>query len=198
MSLKRSILVLALAVIAVTAIAAGCTTPDDEVLYCNPDDESWILNRHPGAMHIDLEGLSIYGDDTSSNFVPFVTGPFAGFQSEFPLMLFDDAVDPSEIPRDLVVDDVRFRVSAVERSDEDLWLITARPADEESARASSQRSTVIYSPREGVLLIGLESVIGEKTYVINYVPCTRRALRYDDLRSLAEADRRIPQEPRSD
>lgn len=181
MSLANFSMIVGFALIAFTA---GCAKTGGQVPYCNPDDQSWLQRQ--GAMHIDLERRLIYGDDTSSGIYPFVTGPFAGFEGEFPLLLFGDSVDPSALQRDIVINGVVFRVSPVEGSFGDLWLITAKPTESEGEQESQQRSTVLYSTADGVLLIGFTAFIGEEIYPINYVPCGTRTLRYDDFRSFSE------------
>lgn len=178
---KHLILGAALAVIALTA---SCTTKDGEVLYCNPDDQSWLQRR--GAMHINLERRLIYGDDTSSAIYPFVRGDFAGFEGEFPLLLFSDAADLTEVPGNIIVNDIVFQVSSVEGSFGDLWLITAQPRIAGSKQGSRQRSTVLYSAADGVLAIGGSAFLGEEVFPINYVPCGKRTLRYEDVRSLSD------------
>jgi hypothetical protein len=174
--------------LAVIAFTAGCTKTDGEVLYCNPDDQSWGWLQRPGAMHIDLERRLVYGDDTSSSISPLVAGDFAGFEGEFPLLVFSNSVDQSEIPGSVVVNDTVFRLSPVEGSFGDLWLISAKPRGAGGEQESRHRSTVLYSTADGVLLIGFTAFIGEEMFPINYVPCGKRTLRYDDLRSFAEAN----------
>jgi hypothetical protein len=139
-------------------------------------------------MHIDLERRLVYGDDTSSGIYPLADGHFAGFDGEFPLLLFSDSVDRSEISSSIVVNDTVFRFAPVEGSFGDLWLITAKPREAGSERGSRHRSTVLYSTADGVLLLGFTAFIGEEVYPVNYVPCGNRTLRYDDLRSFAGAN----------
>lgn len=182
------------AALAVIAFTAGCTKTGGEVLYCSPDDQSWAWHwRGPGgAMHIDLERGLVYGGDTSSGIYPLISGPFVGFEGGFPLLLFSDSVDPSEIQGDIIVDDILFRVSPIEGSFGDLWLITAEPTEARvEARGEQeppQRSTVLYSTADGVLLISFSGFIGQETYTTNVIPCGKRTLRYDDLRSFADAN----------
>jgi len=176
------------AVLAVVAITAGYAKTGDEVLYCSSGDQDWRWWHRKGAMHIDLERALIYGGDTSSTVDPLVDGHFAGFEASFPLLLFSDSVDPTEVPESVVSEDIVFRFSPVERSPADLWLITAKPKEAGSKQAWRQRSTVLYSTADGVLLIGLSASIGDEIYAINVVPCGNRTLRYDDLRSFAEAN----------
>lgn len=175
------------AALTLLAFAAGCTKTDDEVLYCNPDDQS--SRQRQGAMHIDIERQLVYGDDTSSAIYPLVTGHFAGFEGPFPLLLFSDSVDPGEIQGDVVVGNTVFGVSSVEGSFGDLWLITAKPREGRSGHEAHQRSAVLYSIADGVLSIGLSAFIGQEDYPVNYVPCGNRTLRYDDLRSFSGANR---------
>lgn len=174
------------AALAMIAFTAGCTKKDGEVLYCNPDDQSRTWRQ--GAMHIDLERRLIYGGDTTSAIYPFVTGHFAGFEAEFPLLLFGDSADPSEFQDDIVVNDTVFRVSPVAGSFGDLWLITAKPREAGSEQELPQGSAVLYSTADGVLSIGLSAFVGQEVYPVNYVPCSNRTLRYDDLRSLSDAN----------
>lgn len=176
------------AALAVMAFTAGCTKTDGQVLYCSPDDQSWSWFQRPGAMHIDLEQGLVYGGDTSSGIYPFVTGDFVGFEGGFPLLLFSDSVVPSEIQSDIIVHDIVFRVSPVEGSFGDLWLITAKPTEARGEQEPPQRSTVLYSTADGVLLIGFSGAIGQETYTTNFVPCGKRTLRYDDLRSFTDAN----------
>jgi hypothetical protein len=172
------------ATLAVLAFAGGCSDMNNEVLYCDPDDDSGSWTD--GAMRIDLERRLIYGGDTSSGIYPFVNGNFTGFEADFPLLLFDDSVHPSEFERDIVVEGVEFRIFPVEGSFGDLWLIKAKPRESGSEQASRQRSTVLYSFEDGVLVIGLTAFIGEKVYPVNYVPCGNRTLRYEDIRALSK------------
>lgn len=172
------------------AFIAGCTKTDGEVLYCSPDDQSWSWHwRGPrGAMHIDLERGLVYGGDTSSGIYPFVTGDFAGFEGGFPLLLFSGSVDPTKFQGDVIVRDIEFRLSPVEGSVGDLWLITARPTEARGEQEPPQRSTVLYSTADGVLLISFSGSAGQGTYTTNLVPCGKRTLRYDDLRSFSDAN----------
>jgi hypothetical protein len=139
-------------------------------------------------MHIDLERGLIYGGDTLSGIYPLVAGHFAGFEGGFPLLLFSDSADPSEIQNEIVVDDIAFRFSPVEGSFGDLWLITAKPTEARRKHEPPQRSTVLYSTADGVLAMGFSDFIGEKIYPVNYVPCGNRTLRYDDLRRFADTN----------
>ena len=175
------------------AFTAGCTMIDDEVPYCNPDDQNWSWYQRQGTMHIDLERRLVYGDDTTSGIYPLAHGDFAGFEGEFPLLVFSDSVDPSEIPDSIDVNDTVFRFSPVEGSFGDLWLITAKAREAGSEQESRHRSTVLYSIADGVLLIGFTAFIGEEIYPVNYVPCGKRTLRYDDLRSFSDANSQAAQ-----
>lgn len=176
------------ATLAVLVLTSGCTKTDNEMLYCDPADESWTWLRRQGTMNINLERGLIYGGDTSSDIYPFASDHFAGFEAEFPLLLFSDSVDPSEFQDEIVVNDIVFRVTPVEGSFGDLWLIIAKPREEGGEKAPDKRSTVLYSIRDGVLSMSFVGFLGEDTMPINYVPCTRRTLRYDDLRSFADAN----------
>lgn len=181
---KHSLIGVAFGVLVLTA---GCTRNASEMVYCDPNDQSW--NWREGAMHIDLDRRLISGGDTSSAIYPFATGQFVGFEAEFPLLLFSDAVDPSEIRGDIVVKDVLFRVFPVEGTFGDLWLITARPREAGSELAWRQHSTVLYSSADGVLSMSFSDSIGEAVYPVNYIACGKRTLRYDDLRRLADSIR---------
>jgi hypothetical protein len=171
--------------VAVLALVAGCSRSESKLFYCNPADQS--SNWRDGAMHIDLERRLIYGDDTSSAIYPFVEGDFAGFESEFPILLPSASVSTGQLERDIHVGEVLFQVYPVEGSFGDLWLITARPQKVESAQAALQKSTVLYSKADGVLSMGFSVFIGEKVYPVNYVPCGKRTLRYEDLLRTAGA-----------
>ena len=142
-----------------------------------------------GGLHIDLDRGLVYGVDTSAGIYPLVSGPFVGFEGGFPLLIFSDTVDPSEIQGDIVVDDILFRVSPVEGSFGDLWLITAKPTEARRKQEPPQRSIVLYSTADGVLLISFSGFIGEETYTNNCIPCGKRTLRYDDLRRFTDATR---------
>jgi hypothetical protein len=176
------------AAFAVIAFTAGCTKTGGEVLYCNPDDQGSGWLQRQGAMRIDLERGLVYGDDTSSGIYPLVTGHFAGFEGGFPLLIFRDSVEPDELPEEIIVDDILFRFSPVEDTYGDLWLITAKPTEARGEQRLPQRSTVLYSISDGVLLIGFAGFIGQEAYATNYVPCGNRTLRYDDLRRFADTN----------
>jgi hypothetical protein len=171
--------------VAVLALLAGCSRNESKILYCNPADQS--SSWRDGAMHIDLERRLIYGDDTSSAIDPFVQGDFAGFESEFPILLPSASVIPEQLGQDILVGEVLFHVHPVEGSSGDLWLITARPQKAESAQAALQKSAVLYSRTDGVLSMGFSAVIGEKVYPVNFVPCSKRTLRHEDVRRIAAA-----------
>ena len=176
------------AMLAVILFTLGCTRTDSEVLYCDLDDQRSSRSWREGAMHIDLKRRLVYGGDTSSAIYPFVVNDLAGFEAEFPLLLLGDSVDLAEVQGDIAVHDIVFRISPVEGSLGDLWIITAKPKYIESEQAWRQSSTILYSIVDGVLLIGLSASVGDEVFPINYVPCGDRTLRYDDIWSIFDAN----------
>lgn len=158
---------------------SSCADSEEEILYCNPDDQS----RPRGAMHIDLNNRVISEEGTSSSIELMKVGNLVGFVWPFPLLIFDDSVDRGELQEEIVSGDFRFRFTSLESNHKDWWLITASPKDMEDVKKGY--SMILYSIQDGVLLMNFSSDLDwDWEFVSNYVPCTNRTLRFDDLRSI--------------
>jgi hypothetical protein len=184
MLMKRSpelnVLSAALAAMILITACVGPQVTGDKVLLCDSDQPWWDWPKEPRIL--DLDQQWIYGGDTGSSLYTFATDDFAGFEAEFPMLLFSDTVDPSQLQDDITVRDTVYRVSPVKGSDGDRWVITAEPREPTGMNGTPRYSRVLYCHKNGVLSI--EAGTADRAYQAHYTRCGERKLRYEDLRAL--------------
>lgn len=157
----------------------------NKVSYCNPDDISW----KKGAMHIDLEKMRVYGDDTSSFIETMKHGDLVGFNIPFPILLFDDSTDRRKLEGDILSGDFKFRFISLESNHRDWWIIIGKPNEniEGIERKTRESAMVLYSLANGILSINLSTDSEwRKSFIVNYVPCDNKTLKYEDIKSVVK------------
>ena len=106
------------------------------------------------------------------------------------MLLFGEPVERQEMDgKTIPVGDVMFRITPAKGGLGDRWRIVAHPRQGEFRGDPADYSTILYSPREGVLSMSFPAFIGDEVYRVNYVPCGRRKLKYEDVRRFVEANR---------
>lgn len=175
-----------LALILAGLLICSCDRSVDEISYCDPEDKNW----NKGTWRIDLARKYVYGQDVSSFIGTIEHGSFIGFDTPFPILLFDNSVDRSRLTQEIESENYKFRFISPEPTHSDWWIIVATinaqsgKRNEESPRTNAK---ILYSIQDGVLSISLSSNLKP---VINLVPCTNRTLKYRDIKSVVNPQKK--------
>jgi hypothetical protein len=132
----------------------------------------------------------MYADHASSFIGTIEHGTVVGFDMPFPMLLFDDSVDRSQLERGIESRNHKFRFISPESTQSDWWIIIATVNPQDAKRKEELPRTnarILYSLQDGVLSISLSSSLKP---VINLVPCTNRTLKYGDVKSMISAEKK--------